>query len=279
VRTAVEKVDATKVADVPEGLQQIWIPALDRVDRCTTCHATIDWGESMAKADNPAKSHPVLEDFPELMEKHPIEEFGCTLCHGGQGSATTKDAAHGEVPFWEEPLLTQALAERYGVERRHLMEMRCNVCHQHQGAVKGMELLNEAKLRVAGWEGAEGDHGPGVAIIRPCISCHIVGGAGEKSTGPDLTRAGEKHPSQFHFPDDWASERTALGWHVQHLLDPESTSPGSLMKKYGLTDRQATGLALLVLSWREVGLLPRWIPAPRPALPKPRIWPPPRKPR
>ena len=31
---------------------------------------------------------------------HDPAEFGCTVCHGGQGRATDKPDAHGDVPFW-----------------------------------------------------------------------------------------------------------------------------------------------------------------------------------
>ncbi len=36
---------------------------------------------------------------------HPVEKFGCTSCHGGQGWAIDTEAAHGQVAHWEEPLL------------------------------------------------------------------------------------------------------------------------------------------------------------------------------
>lgn len=40
---------------------------------------------------------------------------------------------------------------------------------------------------------------------------------GSKRTGPDLHRVGEKYPDS---------------WHYNHMLDPESMSPGSIMPKY-----------------------------------------------
>jgi cytochrome c oxidase cbb3-type subunit I/II len=40
---------------------------------------------------------------------------------------------------------------------------------------------------------------------------------GSKRTGPDLARIGGKYPDS---------------WHFNHMLDPESMSPGSVMPKY-----------------------------------------------
>ena len=225
---------------LPTGVQQLWIEELDRVDRCTTCHACTDWGEAMAAAPQPATSHP----HPDLLRAHPIERFGCTLCHGGQGPATERAAAHGEVHFWEEPLLGEVRAERYGISRAELMEMRCNACHQEQARVEGMPFLNEAKLLVAKLK---------------CDRCHTFQGGGA-TRAPDLSREGEKHPSQFHFPDGWRGPRTALAWHVEHLLDPQAVTPNSEMPKHALTRRQATAIALLVMSWRRNTLPRAWVP-------------------
>jgi cytochrome c oxidase cbb3-type subunit I/II len=40
---------------------------------------------------------------------------------------------------------------------------------------------------------------------------------GSKRTGPDLHRVGDKYPDS---------------WHYNHMLDPESMSPGSIMPRY-----------------------------------------------
>lgn len=231
-----------RLAALPSGVQQIWIEELSRVDRCTTCHQTVDWGEALAQAPHPARSHP----DPALLAAHPIEQFGCTLCHGGQGMATSEAAAHGTVLHWEEPLLGAARAKTYGLTGAELMELRCNACHQHEEQVQGMPLLNEAKVLVKRLK---------------CARCHSIHGEGG-TTAPDLTREGDKHPTQYHFPEDWTRSRTALQWHIEHFLDPEALSPKSEMTKYPLNRRQATGLSLLVMSWRKLSLPARWIPAP-----------------
>ncbi len=234
------RLGADKAADVETGIQQIWISELLRVDRCVTCHVTIEWGDEMADAPHPARSHPL----PDLMRAHPPETFGCTLCHGGQGIATTEAAAHGDLPHWEEPLLDSKRAALYGITRTELMELRCNTCHQREEQVEGMPFLNEAKR---------------LAIKHKCTDCHVILGQG-RTKAPDLMREGEKHATKYVFPEDWSKPHTAVQWHIEHFLDPNSTSPGSSMDRFGFTRRQATAMALLVLSWKKPMLPPAWTP-------------------
>lgn len=213
-----------------EGLDQIWIEPLSRVDRCVSCH----------RADAPA----FLEAHGDLLDAHPPEEFGCTLCHGGQGPATRQADAHGDVPFWEEPLLDTRRARIHGVSRAQLMEMRCNACHRAQAEVRGMPTLNAAKQQVE---------------RKRCLRCHSIGGEGAFDA-PDLTYEGDKHPTHYAFPDGWRGPRTALAWHVRHFTDPAAVVPGSAMPTWILPEGQAEALALLVLSWRRLDLPPRYWP-------------------
>ncbi|HEX7412072.1 MAG TPA: hypothetical protein VF298_08040, partial [Bacteroidales bacterium] len=68
-----------KVKPSPLVLKQIWVPKLNRIDRCITCHTGIDNGK-LANAPLPFRSHSQIP--------HDIATFGCTICHNGQGLAT-----------------------------------------------------------------------------------------------------------------------------------------------------------------------------------------------
>ena len=84
------------------GMRQLWLPELGRVDRCVTCHLGYEWaGILPASLGVPLAPHPPLP----YLDAHPFPEFGCTVCHGGQGFATSTAAAHGDVEDWDEPLL------------------------------------------------------------------------------------------------------------------------------------------------------------------------------
>ena len=74
------------------GIKQTIVNDLRRVDRCTTCHLAIDKPQ-LALAEEPFTAHP-----GQFLQWHPVEKFGCTVCHGGQGLATDVKAAHGDVP-------------------------------------------------------------------------------------------------------------------------------------------------------------------------------------
>ncbi len=101
------------------GIKQILTPDLKTVDRCTTCHLAVD-KTSLALAEHPFKEHP-----GDLLKYHPIEKYGCTSCHAGQGLATDVAAAHGDVKFWEQPLL-----------RGNYVQSSCRSCHGDLEAIK-----------------------------------------------------------------------------------------------------------------------------------------------
>src|ERR1700687_3447731 len=162
-------------ATVPTDVQQIWLPALDRVDRCISCHVNYD--ASISTLDD---LPPLYRSHPELpyLAKHPFPPFGCTACHGGQGYALDEASAHGHVEHWDEPLLTTALADQYGLTRQQLMEMRCNTCHRRDDSTAGTDLINIAKE---------------IFDKKHCTSCHGLLGAGGLAAS-DLTYAGDLNP-------------------------------------------------------------------------------------
>jgi len=83
----------------PVQIRQILLPDLNRVDRCTTCHLAVE-DPSYGGYPQPLAYHP-------LHEQHPFERFGCTVCHRGQGRATTTADAHGNVPHWDQPMASR----------------------------------------------------------------------------------------------------------------------------------------------------------------------------
>ncbi|MDO8546158.1 MAG: cytochrome b N-terminal domain-containing protein [Nitrospirales bacterium] len=68
-----------------------------------------------------------------------------------------------------------------------------------------------------------------------CIGCHRVHAAGG-SVGPDLSYVGD------HRDRDWL---------IKHFRDPQSTSPGSIMPKFPLDERQLTDLTAYMLSLKK----------------------------
>ena len=66
-----------------------------------------------------------------------------------------------------------------------------------------------------------------------CGACHSINGKGGK-IGPDLTHVGSRRPD--------------AEWHVRHFKDPQSVSPGSLMPKVELSEKELRELADYMLS-------------------------------
>ncbi len=67
------------------------LPELGRVDRCETCHMAAARPGFETVVSVAFRSHPYRRT---LFALHPVEKFGCTTCHGGQGEATTQFFAH-----------------------------------------------------------------------------------------------------------------------------------------------------------------------------------------
>ncbi len=237
-----QKFGEKRSAQIPRGLQQVWVPQLGRVDRCITCHQGMDW-KGLENAANPFKSHP-----REILVKHPVENYGCTICHGGQGYATDVRSAHGQVESWESPLMGKDLAELYTVrDKKILLQMSCNLCHRYEREIKGADAINRAKQLVQ---------------EKNCRACHKINGRGGV-IGPELTYVGDKSPEQYDYSRMFGV-KSAFAWHVAHFQNPKAAVTETVMPNFGFSSQEAQALSLLVLSWKQVQLPARYLPGATP---------------
>ena len=232
-RLVFEKYGEEKVKLVPSGIQQRWVADLRRADRCITCHQAVSW-KGFEDAEHPFKTHP-----EEPLKIHPLETFGCTSCHGGQGYAIDADEAHGPVKHWEEPVLGTYLGESYSLvdDKKALMQINCNSCHRYDRETKGAEAINLAKRLV-------NDKG--------CRACHVINGRGG-TIGPDLTNVGEKAAEQYEY-GRLSGQKTSFAWHTAHFKDPRALVPETVMPNFHLTTKEAQALSMLMMSWKKANI-------------------------
>ena len=224
------------------GIQQIWIPKIGVTDRCITCHLGYEWASVLPAAiAEPLKPHP-MNDW---IAKHEFAKFGCTPCHGGDGAATTVAGAHQSAGESEDPVLSSALAEKYGLTMGEMIQMRCNFCHRHDLTTPGMGEINLAKV---------------LFKKKKCLLCHVVEGRGG-ATGPELTYEGDRNPDLLNFAHV-TGERTMFNWNVQHLTRASGVTPNTQMPDFNFKPEESRALTLMMLSWRRLTYPPEYIPDP-----------------
>jgi cytochrome c2 len=237
-----QKFGAERARQAPSGIQQVWVADLNRVDRCVTCHAGMEW-KGLESAPNPYRSHP-----RDILAKHPIASYGCTVCHGGQGYAVDSYHAHATaLNYWEEPLLYREVARMYLVsDSGAMLETNCNRCHRYDRETAGAGYLNAAKALVA---------------QKGCRACHKINGRGGV-IGPDLTYIGDQAPEQYDYSRMNGSP-TVFGWHLAHFKEPKAMVATTVMPTFGFDSRAAQALAILVMSWKRTSVPVAYLPGAR----------------
>ncbi len=206
----------------PEKLavRQFVVSQLRRVDRCVTCHVAYD-NPAFADQEEPLRTH------SDIIKYHPVEKFGCTICHGGQGMATTyHGAAHDELEFWEEPMW-----------KGEFIQSACGKCHK-EVSVPGAPALSIARVLYK--------------QEFSCDTCHKINGEGG-SDAPDLTQVGSKPQHAFDFTH-LEGKKGRVRWFVEHFKNPQAVVPNSEMPNQEMTDQQAKAMTILMLSLTDSNL-------------------------
>lgn len=190
------------------GIQQTWLPELGVTDRCTTCHLGV--GEKTLQGDasvpEPYRAHPAAG--------HNVKDWGCVVCHRGQGPATEVAEAHNATRAWEQPVLPVKF-----------IQGSCGSCHKNELAeapklTRGRELLSRLN----------------------CQACHKLSDVAPASLGPELSSIGNKVSREWIYK--WLKEpRTVLDKDGNVTVNGYESGDESRMPRYTLTEAELRGLS------------------------------------
>ncbi len=184
------------------GIRQIWLPDLSVVDRCQTCHTGLGEASLADVSTQPFRRHPPIP--------HKLDEFGCVICHRGQGAATTVEEAHHSALAREEPILPS----RY-------IESSCGQCHH--APLAGTPRLNEGRELLARYG---------------CVRCHTV-----RLPDSSSMTATDDPPPLTHIAD-----KTTREWVYAWLKDPASYAASATMPNFQLSDADARDISAFLIA-------------------------------
>src|SRR5579859_3596976 len=196
------------LADYRPDIDQVWIPGMNVVDRCTTCHQGIMQPSLSGSAvPQPYRAHPPIP--------HNVRDWGCTICHRGQGAATEVAEAHESTLAWEQPILPTKF-----------IQASCGTCHysdlpQTPQLTRGRALLAELN----------------------CQGCHRLPGVERAAMlGPDLTNVGAKVSREWIYK--WLKEpRTIVDKDGNVAVNGYETEDEPRMPKFRLEETQLRALS------------------------------------
>ena len=211
-----------------------------RVDRCVTCHVAVD-DPRFAGHAQPLKAHSYAAALGDKQKpngawdrRHKFADFGCTVCHEGQGRGLQTHYAHGEDHYWPEPLLGVITQEPWKKEYlphlkgKEYLEVGCAQCHTEENFAGTPTIAKGRQLFFA----------------NNCYGCHKVEGLSDGTLGPDLSEAGKK----FKIDYLWDS-----------IVDPRANSATSFMPKFNLKPDEVKALVVFLksrkgINYAETGL-------------------------
>jgi len=185
-----------------DGIQQIWLPQIGVVDRCTTCHVGLKEASLADVSTQPFRRHPVIP--------HTSDQFGCVMCHRGQGAATTVEEAHSSTLAWEQPTLPA-----------RFVQSSCGQCHR--AALSGTPQLNA---------------GRNLLTKCGCVHCHTI-----KLADGSAIKPTDDPPSLEHVAD-----KTTREWIYAWLKDPQAYAVTSTMPNFKLSDPDARDISAFLIS-------------------------------
>ena len=202
------------------------------VDRCATCHIASDDPRFQGHAE-PLRTHPYsaalgdVERNGKWERRHKFTDFGCTICHDGQGRGLEAFYAHGEDEFWPDPMLGYVTQANWHAEfrgkltGREYMQANCAQCHTDDNFA-GTPLVQRGRQ---------------LFFEKACYGCHRIEGLSNGTLGPDLSDVGKKFKINYLW---------------EHTVNPRAFQSTSFMPKFDLTDDEIKALTVFLKSRRGI---------------------------
>jgi len=204
-----------------------------RVDRCGTCHIASD-DPRFEKHALPLRTHPYSAALGDQFKngkwerRHKFSDFGCTVCHDGQGRGLEEAYAHGEDHYWPDPLLGNVTQHGWRPEfaaklkvkpgqKNIFLEANCALCHTSENFA-GTPTVNRGRQ---------------LFFSNNCYGCHRIEGMSDGTLGPDLTEAGKKFKLDYLY---------------ESIVDPRANSATSFMPQFALSDDDKLALTVFLKS-------------------------------
>ena len=164
---------SAETANPQANTNQLWTPQRNAAEHCSTCHPA-------AGVANLAQAGGSLQGIDPNVPHH-NKDWGCTICHRGQGVATEMEQAHQPKPSAEQPLLPV----RY-------IQASCGICHEG-------DLPDAPQL----------DRGRELLRAYNCVGCHRLANLERPAMlAPDLTNIGAKVSREWIYK--WLKEPRTL---------------------------------------------------------------------
>ena len=201
-----------------------------RVDRCATCHIASD-DPRFGQHAQPIKTHPYLVELGDHQingkweRRHKFTDFGCTVCHDGQGRGLEQEYAHGNDEYWTEPMLGFVVQEHWRkdfkpfLKGKEYLQANCAQCHTEENFA-GTPLVAKGRK---------------LFFSQNCYGCHKIEGISDGTLGPELTEAGKK----FRVDYLWES-----------VVDPTANMATSVMPNFHLKPDDVKALVVFLKSRR-----------------------------
>ena len=186
------------------GIQQVWLPELSVVDRCTTCHAAVSEKslQGAASVPEPFRAHPSVA--------HNVKDWGCVICHRGQGPATEFAEAHNVTHAWEDPILPA-----------RFLESSCGQCHRD--SLIGTPQLNLGRTLLERYG---------------CVHCHTI-----KLPDGSTVKPADDPPSLSHIAD-----KTTREWIYAWLKNPYAYAVTTTMPDFKLSEPDARDISAFLIA-------------------------------